>query len=151
MTTGGTCSPRGRHLPLRASPSLAVSAIATAVLVIIGIVTVLAPRWGADRSRPGTWARRSSVYGLPQEGADAVVARAATTTTAAVILGILFVAGASALLVLRAMRPLGEVAQTAARVSALPLAEGSRICVSGFRIPSRARRRRSAWSPGRST
>lgn len=67
------------------------------------------------------------VYGLPQDDADSLVARAALTTGGAVLAGILVIAAAAALLVLRALRPLEEVAATASRVSALPLAHGEPV------------------------
>lgn len=67
------------------------------------------------------------VYGLPQEDADGLVARAAVTTGVAVLLGILIIASAAALLVVRALRPLEEVAATAGRVSALPLSHGEPV------------------------
>lgn len=67
------------------------------------------------------------VYGLPQDDADGLVARAALTTGGAVLVGILVIASAAALLVLRALRSLEEVAATASRVSALPLAHGEPV------------------------
>ncbi|HJG80609.1 MAG TPA: HAMP domain-containing histidine kinase [Brevibacterium senegalense] len=67
------------------------------------------------------------VYGLPQEDADGLVARAAVTTGGAVLLGILVIASAAAFLVVRALRPLEEVAATAGRVSALPLSHGEPV------------------------
>lgn len=67
------------------------------------------------------------VYGLPQADADGLVTRAAATTGAAVLLGIVIIASAAALLVVRALRPLEEVAATASRVSALPLSHGEPV------------------------
>jgi two-component system OmpR family sensor kinase len=67
------------------------------------------------------------VYGLPQEDAEGLVARAAITTGAAVLLGILIIASASSFMVVRALRPLEEVAATAGRVSALPLSHGEPV------------------------
>jgi two-component system OmpR family sensor kinase len=86
-------------------------------------------RMAAARARDGDML----VSGLPVAGVRSVLSRLVVVEAAVTLAGVALMAAACTLLVRRAVRPLGRLAATAARVSELPLASGDAVLLA--RVP----------------
>ncbi|MFG1710378.1 sensor histidine kinase [Nonomuraea sp. M3C6] len=88
-----------------------------------------------DYRMVAAWARDGDlpVTGLPVTGMQSMLSRLVVVEAAVTLAGVALMAVACTLLVRRAVRPLGRLAATAARVSELPLASGDAVLLA--RVP----------------
>ena len=90
-----------------------------------GFSTVTVPGLGAYRVVPFSAGGTTGLAGLPMSDVNSTVTEILTTILLVTLAGLVLLAVAIAIVIRRSLKPLRAVAETATRVAALPMSEGS--------------------------